>query len=55
MSDTGDTEYLLCNASHGGFSMNRDFLIELFKKYPTHTDVGKEIFTMEKNDNIFCL
>jgi hypothetical protein len=36
--------YILYNSSYGGFSMNRDFMIELLKRYPPHTDIGKTIF-----------
>ena len=40
--------YLLYNLSYGGFNMNRDFLIELFKIYQAHTEIGKTIFKCDK-------
>jgi hypothetical protein len=45
-----DTEYLyiIYNADYGGYSMNMDFIIELFKRYPSHTKIGKQIFKMTK-------
>lgn len=37
--------YLLYNSGFGGFAINTDFLIELFKVFPPHTDIGKTIFS----------
>ena len=44
--------YILFNSANGGYSMNHEFLIELFKKFPSNTDIGKKIFNMEKKENI---
>ena len=40
--------YIIYNADYGGYSMNMDFIIELFKRYPLHTEIGKQIFKMIK-------
>lgn len=48
---SNDYVYILYNSTYGGFSMRREFLIELFKIYPAHTEIGKKIFTMEKINN----
>lgn len=43
--------YVIYNSGYGGFSMNRDFLVELFKRHPVHTEIGKKIFKFEKINN----
>lgn len=43
--------YIIYNNCYGGFSMNRDFLVELFKRHPVHTEIGKKIFKFEKINN----
>lgn len=51
-----DYLYIIYNADYGGYSMNTDFIIELFKRYPSHTEIGKQIFRMkniEENDNSY--
>lgn len=49
-----DYLYIIYNSDFGGYSMNLDFIIELFKRYPSHTEIGKQLFKMkniEENDN----
>ena len=49
-----DYIYIIYNESYGGFAINRKFLIELFKKYPVHTEIGQNIFdSMKENSNYF--
>jgi hypothetical protein len=45
--------YILYNDCYGGYSMNEDFIIELFKRYPESTEIGGTIFKMDdiKNEN----
>lgn len=43
--------YILYNDCYGGFSINESFLIELFKKYPESTDIGKTIFKINDLKN----
>lgn len=45
--------YILYNDCYGSFSMNEDFIIELFKRYPESTEIGGTIFEMKdiKNEN----
>jgi hypothetical protein len=45
---TQNYTYIIYNSDYGGYSMNRDFLVELFKRHPVHTDIGKKIFQFEK-------
>lgn len=48
-----DYLYIIYNADYGGYSMNTDFIIELFKRYPSYTEIGRQIFRMkniEEND-----
>ena len=42
-----DYIYVLYNGDFGGYSMNRKFIIELFKRYPENTEIGKTIFNFD--------
>jgi len=45
--------YVIYNSCYGGYSINQNFLVELFKRHPVHTEIGKKIFKFIKsNDNL---
>ena len=43
--------YIIYNSDYGGYSMNRDFLVELFKRYVMDKNIRDKLFNFENNNN----
>jgi len=43
--------YIIYNSCYGRYLMNRDFVVELFKRHPVHTEIGKKIFKFKQLNN----
>lgn len=42
-------QFVLYNTCFGGFSFNRNFILELFQRFPPHTPGGQVILTFSEN------
>ena len=43
--------YIIYNSDYGGYSMNRDFLVELFKRYVMDKNIRDKLFNFENKNN----